>query len=94
MENQKSNWWIEEYKKYHREQNDYGNGGALKFHKRHIDDLILDTKAETLLDFGCGKGDVYEVNDWDWPMPTLYDPAIQSMMSCLMVRFTVFCPLM
>ena len=25
---------------------------------------------------GCGKGDVYEVNDWDWPMPTLYDPAI------------------
>ena len=57
------NWWIEEYKKYHREQNDYGNGGALKFHKRHIDDLIQDTKAETLLDFGCGKGDVYEVND-------------------------------
>ena len=37
-----SNWWIEEYKKYHREQNDYGNGGALKFHKRHIDDLIFD----------------------------------------------------
>ena len=71
-----SNWWIEEYKKYHREQNDYGNGGALKFHKRHIDDLIQDTKAETLLDFGCGKGDVYKVNDWDWPMPTLYDPAI------------------
>ena len=47
MGNQGSNWWIEEYKKYHREQNDYGNGGALKFHKRHIDDLIFDTKAET-----------------------------------------------
>lgn len=76
MGNQESNWWIEEYKKYHREQNDYGNGGALKFHKRHIDDLIFDTKAETLLDFGCGKGDVYEVNDWHWPTPTLYDPAI------------------
>ena len=56
MGNQESNWWIEEYKKYHREQNDYGNGGALKFHKRHIDDLIFDTKAETLLDFGCGEG--------------------------------------
>ena len=70
------NWWIEEYKKYHKEQNNYGNGGALKFHKRHIDDLIFDTKAETLLDFGCGKGDVYEVNDWHWPTPTLYDPAI------------------
>ena len=67
------NWWIEEYKKYHREQNNYGNGGALKFHKRHIDDLILDTKAETLLDFGCGKGEVYEVNDWNWPKPTEHE---------------------
>jgi len=70
------NWWIEEYKKFHKEERDYGNGGTLKFHKRHIDDLIIDTKSETLLDFGCGKADVYEVNDWDWPTPTLYDPAI------------------
>jgi hypothetical protein len=71
-----SNWWIEEYKKFHKEKNDYGNGGALKFHKLHIDDLITDTKSETLLDFGCGKGNVYDVNDWSWPIPTLYDPAI------------------
>ena len=69
-------WWVDEYKKFHREQRDYGSGGALKFHKQHIDDLIKDTKAETLLDFGCGKAEVYEKNDWDWPMPSLYDPAI------------------
>ena len=49
-------WWIDEYKKFHREQRNYGSGGALKFHKQHIDDLIKDTKAETLLDFGCGIG--------------------------------------
>ena len=50
-----SNWWIEEYKKFHRDINDYGNGGAMKFHHLHIDDLIKDTETETLLDFGCGK---------------------------------------
>ena len=71
-----TNWWIEEYKKFHLEQNDYGNGGALKFHFNHIDDLIKDTKSETLLDFGCGKAEVYEINDWGWPKPSLYDPAV------------------
>ena len=38
--------------------------------------MIKDTRAETLLDFGCGKADAYDNNDWGWPMPTLYDPAI------------------
>lgn len=71
-----SNWWIEEYKKFHRDINDYGNGGAMKFHHLHIDDLIKDTETETLLDFGCGKAEVYTKNDWGWPKPTLYDPAI------------------
>ena len=70
------NIWIEEYKKFHKEHSNYGSGGAIKFYWKHIDDLIKDTKAETLLDFGCGKGTVYEVNDWDWPKPSLYDPAI------------------
>ena len=71
-----TNWWIKEYKKYHAEHSDYGTGGAVKFHWLHIDDLIKDTKTETLLDYGCGKAEVYEVNDWGWPKPTLYDPAI------------------
>ena len=54
------NVWIEEYKKFHKEHSNYGSGGAIKFYWKHIDDLIKDTKAETLLDFGCGKGTVYE----------------------------------
>ena len=70
------NTWIEEYKKFHREHSDYGSGGAIKFYWQHIDDLIKDTKTETLLDYGCGKAEVYEVNDWGWPKPSLYDPAI------------------
>ena len=52
------NIWIEEYKKFHKEHSNYGSGGAIKFYWKHIDDLIKDTKAETLLDFGCGKGTV------------------------------------
>lgn len=70
------NNWVEEYKKYHAEHSDYGNGGAVKFHWQHINDLIKDTKAQTLLDYGCGKAEIYEVNDWGWPKPALYDPAI------------------
>ena len=53
------NTWIEEYKKFHREHSDYGSGGAIKFYWQHIDDLIKDTKTETLLDYGCGKAEVY-----------------------------------
>ena len=53
------NIWIEEYKKFHKEHSNYGSGGAIKFYWKHIDDLIKDTKAETLLDFGCGKGTLY-----------------------------------
>ena len=68
--------WIEEYKKYHAQHSAYGNGGALKFHWQHINDLIKDTKAETLLDYGCGKAEVYDLNDWGWPITGLYDPAI------------------
>ena len=34
------NNWVEEYKKYHAEHSDYGNGGAVKFHWQHINDLI------------------------------------------------------
>ncbi len=70
------NEWINQYKQFHNEHSDYGTGGAIKFHWQHIDDLIKDTKTETLLDYGCGKAEVYEINDWHWPKPTLYDPAI------------------
>ena len=71
---------IEQYKQYHKENDSYGSGGALKFHLQHIIDLVKDTKAESLLDFGCGKAEGYlEYNHhemWGGIMPSLYDPAI------------------
>ena len=74
------NEWIEQYKQYHRENTEYGNGGGLKFYLQHIIDLVQDTKSETLLDYGCGKAEGYlEHNhhkNWGNIMPSLYDPAI------------------
>ena len=48
------NEWIKQYKQYHKEHTEYGNGGGLKFYLQHIIDLVQDTKSETLLDYGCG----------------------------------------
>ena len=48
---------IEQYKQYHAEHTEYGNGGGLKFYVQHIIDLVQDTKSESLLDFGCGKAE-------------------------------------
>ena len=73
------NEWIEQYKQYHLENTDYGNGGCLKFYLQHIVDLVQDWNAESLLDFGCGKAEGYlEYNHHEhWGiMPSLYDPAI------------------
>jgi len=73
------NEWIEQYKQYHIEHTDYGNGGCLKFYLQHIVDLVQDWNAESLLDFGCGKAEGYlEYNHHEhWGiMPSLYDPAI------------------
>ena len=74
------NEWIEQYKKYHKEHTEYGNGGGLKFYLQHIIDLVQDTKAESLLDYGCGKAEGYLVynhhHHWGNIMPSLYDPAI------------------
>ena len=50
------NWWIEEYKKYHAELDTNYPGNNLKPQLHHVKDLVQDTKSETLLDFGCGKG--------------------------------------
>mgnify|MGYP001206934778 FL=1 len=74
------NEWIEQYKKYHKEHTEYGNGDGLKFYLQHIIDLVNDTKAETLLDYGCGKAEGYlkynHHKNWGNVMPSLYDPAI------------------
>ena len=73
------NWWIEEYKKYHAELNTNYPGNNLKPQLHHIKDLVKDTKAESLLDFGCGKGlqyTKYNHHEDLGIMPALYDPAV------------------
>ena len=71
--------WIEEYKKYHAEKDTNYPGNNLKPQLHHIIDLVKDTKATTLLDYGCGKGLQY--SKWKHHeelgvMPELYDPAV------------------
>ena len=73
------NWWIEEYKKYHAERETNYPGNNLKPQLHHIKDLVQDTNAKTLLDYGCGKGLQY--TEWKHHeelgvMPALYDPAV------------------
>jgi len=73
------NEWIEQYKQYHLENTDYGNGGCLKFYLQHIVDLVQDWNAESLLDFGCGKAEgylEYKHHEHWGILPSLYDPAI------------------
>jgi len=71
--------WNEEYKKYHAEKDTNYPGNNLKPQLHHIIDLVKDTKATTLLDYGCGKGLQY--TEWKHHeelgiMPKLYDPAV------------------
>ena len=74
-----NNDWIDQYKQFHADQNTNYPGNNLKPQLQHILDLIKDMKPETLLDFGCGKGQQY--SKWKHHedmgiMPTLYDPAV------------------
>ncbi|MAJ66565.1 MAG: hypothetical protein CMI76_04730, partial [Candidatus Pelagibacter sp.] len=71
--------FIEEYKQYHAQEEQNFPGNSLRPQLRHINDLVKDTKAETLLDYGCGKGLQY--SEWKHHeqlgvMPALYDPAV------------------
>jgi hypothetical protein len=73
------NKYIEQYKKYHSNLELYpGNSFANGY--LHITDLIQDTNAKTVLDYGCGKGTQYTERKmhevWNIDMPTLYDPAV------------------
>jgi hypothetical protein len=73
------NKWIEQYKQYHAELNTNYPGNNLKPQLQHIKDLVQDTKAKTLLDFGCGKGLQYTKykHHEEWGvMPALYDPGV------------------
>jgi len=67
---------IELYKQVHNEKENYGNGTTMLQYAQLINDCILDTKSESLLDYGCGKADKYDNNPYP-VMPALYDPAIE-----------------
>jgi len=73
------NKYINQYKQYHSNPelypgNSFGNG------YQHITDLIQDTGAKTVMDYGCGKGTQYTQRRlheaWGIGMPALYDPAV------------------
>jgi hypothetical protein len=67
------------YREYHRANPDRYPGDSLYPHVKNVRRLVLDTGAETLLDYGCGKGWQYtrdHVHRAWGVMPTLYDPAV------------------
>jgi cyclopropane fatty-acyl-phospholipid synthase-like methyltransferase len=58
-------------------------GDSLKEHVTFLKDLINETKSETLLDYGCGKGNQYFIENshvkyFNGVMPYLYDPAVET----------------
>lgn len=69
---------VYQYKKYHLDPDVYP-GNSFKNSFSEITSLIKETKAKTLLDYGCGKGLQYTESNMheSWGiMPTLYDPAV------------------
>tara|TARA_R100000656_G_scaffold63094_1_gene48520 strand:- start:700 stop:1272 length:573 start_codon:yes stop_codon:yes gene_type:complete len=71
---------VEEYKRFHSENENHYWGDMLRHNSRQIEKLIKETESKTLLDYGCGKGLQYFVDNEhkNWGvMPTLYDPGIE-----------------
>ena len=66
--------YIQQYKEYHQNNTHYqGDNLAPQIH--HILELIQITESQTLLDYGCGKGNQWTNNILP-VTPTLYDPAV------------------
>ena len=80
---------IEEYKKLHKDPTIFPGKSITKY-AHHIRSIIQDNKCKTLLDYGCGKGELYEEEDKSklgkplhkfWKIYnkdyTLYDPGLE-----------------
>lgn len=74
-------YYIDQYKQYHQDAKVYP--GDMQYDFKFISQLVKDYNAETLLDFGCGKGyqytkDQMHIKHFGGIMPTLYDPAVST----------------
>lgn len=71
---------IELYREVH-EQGHRFHGTSIKGRIEDIGNIVKETGAKTLLDYGCGKAIYYlthKIQDkWGVPMPTLYDPGVK-----------------
>jgi len=70
---------IDQYKLAHKKPY-FCRGTAIKGYVEEIKEIIEETKSETLLDYGCGKGHQYSVAKihefWGVKRPYLYDPGV------------------
>lgn len=76
----KRDFYINQYKLYHQNPETY-HGESVDLDVKFITPLIQHFKAESLLDYGCGKGYQYtkrKIHDkfFSGIMPTLYDPGV------------------
>lgn len=71
---------IEQYQQLHAESHKHFRGYTTKLIAEEVARLVKETEAQTLLDYGCGKGFQYSERRyherWGGIMPTLYDPGV------------------
>lgn len=75
---------IELYRQLHEEEGGWKFSGlSIMPYGKRIKKLIREAGAETLLDYGCGKGKQYTEHGlhrgWKRAIPTLYDPAVRGL---------------
>jgi len=79
------------YTELHERKADMFAGRSIVPHVDAIAQLVEKTGAQTLLDFGSGKGHQYSEDNvhlrWGGIMPTLYDPGIPELAKCPKRRF-------
>lgn len=71
--------YIDLYSEFHKDASRYP-GDSIRNGVKDIQRLINETGSKSLLDYGCGKGNQYTVEnihkDWDIDSLELYDPAV------------------